>query len=220
MNSHLGVVIHVTAGEASPYNEFVNLANQVSSHFGIMNGRGGTTDGHIEQYVDCDLASYAQENGNYDYISVETEGVPTEPLTDSQIVSFARIYVWLNQTYGIPFVVVDSPGQRGIINHSDGGLSWGGHPCPGDIRSAQRQKIVDLAKGLINPVPPIPIGVDMSDNLVADANGGVWAVDPNNHLHYVSRQPADPSGFSDVDVTSDISNHYPNAKGVITVRTT
>src|ERR1017187_5392229 len=93
----LGCVIHVTAGEGDPYNEFANPNNQVSSHFGIGNGQGGMADGLIEQYVDTGNASWAQAAGNYSYLSVETEGEPTDPLTQNQVLSFARLLAWMNR---------------------------------------------------------------------------------------------------------------------------
>lgn len=140
MDGYLGVVIHVTVGEVSPYPEFDNPANQASSHFGILN------DGTIEQYVDTALQSWAQAAGNSTYISVETVGMPTDPLTSPQVQSFATLYRWLNQTHGVPFVITGTPGQPGFITHGDGGAAWGGHTgCPGLPRSQQRQQILDLA---------------------------------------------------------------------------
>lgn len=147
----LGCVIHVTAGEGDPYNEFANPANQVSSHFGIGNGQGGMADGALEQYVDTSLTAWAEAAGNANYISVETEGEPTDPLTNAQVVTFARLYAWLHEVHGIPFIVTDTPGQQGFITHGDGGVAWGNHiSCPGPQRSAQRQTILNLAA----PQPP------------------------------------------------------------------
>jgi hypothetical protein len=148
MSKHIGVVIHVTAGEGDPFNEFANPNNQVSSHFGIGNGQGGMADGQLEQYVDTLYQSWAQVAGNSTYISVETEGEPTDPLTLAQVATFARLYAWIVQQYpGIPMVVVDTPGMPGFITHGDGGPAWGGHTgCPGPQRSAERQGILNLAK--------------------------------------------------------------------------
>jgi hypothetical protein len=149
----LGVVIHVTAGEGDPYNEFANPANQVSSHFGILNGQGGTTDGAIEQYVDTSLTSWAEVAGNANYISVETEGEPTDPLTPAQVASFARLYQWIHSVHGVPYTITDTPGDVGFITHGDGGVAWGDHiDCPGPLRSAQRQTILNLASNQ----PPSP----------------------------------------------------------------
>jgi hypothetical protein len=153
----LGVVIHVTAGEGDPYNEFANPANQVSSHFGIGNGQGGMGDGLIEQYVDTAFMAWAEVNGNANYISVETEGEPTDPLTNNQILAFAAIMVWAHRTYGVPLVSVDTPGQLGLITHGDGGVGWGNHPgCPGPIRSQQRAAILYIADLVVNPPEPSP----------------------------------------------------------------
>lgn len=147
MAGYLGLVIHVTAGEGDPYNEFANPANQVSSHFGIGNGQGGMADGLIEQYVDTANESWAQVGGNSTYISVETEGLPSDPLTPAQVASFARLYQWAHNNHGIPYVITDTPGDRGFITHGDGGAAWGNHiDCPGPLRSPQRQDILNLAQ--------------------------------------------------------------------------
>lgn len=146
ISSILGVVEHVTAGQGDPFNEFANPANKVSSHFGILNGQGGTVDGRLEQYVDTSLQSWAQAAGNGTYISVETEGLPTEPLTSAQVATFGRLMAWINATHGVPLVITDTVGQRGLITHGDGGQPWGGHTgCPGDIRKAQRAAILAIA---------------------------------------------------------------------------
>ena len=117
MGTVLGVVEHVTAGEGDPYYEFANPANQVSSHFGIGNGQGGMADGLVEQYVDTANKSWAQGAGNTQYLSVETEGVPTQPLTNNQILAFAGIMAWAHNLYNIPLVISDTPGQKGT-HHS------------------------------------------------------------------------------------------------------
>jgi hypothetical protein len=178
----LGVVEHVTAGEGDPYNEFANPANQVSSHFGIGNGQGGMADGLIEQYVDTAFDSWAQSAGNSTYLSVETEGVPGDPLTPAQVASFGRIMAWAAQNYGVPLVVTDTPGQRGLIGHGDGGQAWGGHlGCPGPARLAQRPAILNAAGAV--PVPPpvtnseVPHMMDRTPD-----GGGYWQLKPDGSV--------------------------------------
>jgi len=172
MTGHLGVVEHVTAGEASPYPQFANPANQVSSHFGIGNGQGGMADGALEQYVDTDNQSWAQASGNAGYWSVETEGLPGDPLTQLQVAKFAQLYGWLAPLGNLPFVITDTVGQMGFITHSDGGPAWGNHlSCPGSIRAAQRQQILDLAR------TPITEG---NMNALDPTSGGTWIVDPSD----------------------------------------
>ena len=169
----LGCVIHVTAGEGDPYNEFANPANQVSSHFGIGNGRGGMADGLIEQYVDTNNQAWAQAAGNSSYLSVETEGMPTDPLTQNQILSFARLYAWMVQTHGLALAVVDVPGQRGLITHGDGGAAWGGHTgCPGPQRSSQRSQIIYLAGLILTPPAPAPVPQGAPSMFTTDPTSG------------------------------------------------
>lgn len=180
MSAHVGVVIHVTAGEGTPYNTFDNPANQVSSHFGILNGQGGTVDGAIEQYVDTALTAWAECDGNASYVSVETEGEPTESMTPAQVQSFARLYQWIAQTHNVPFAITDTPGAPGFILHGDGGAAWGGHTgCPGSLRAAQRQQVLDLAQnGASRPMSKVAAFCRTPSGrgyYMAGPDGGVFA---------------------------------------------
>lgn len=176
MTAHLGVVEHVTAGEGDPFWEFANPANQLSSHFGIGNGQGGMLDGAIEEYVDCDLMSWAQVDGNAGYLSVETEGEPTEALTPAQIHSFAQVVAWAHTTYEIPLVITDTPGQPGFITHGDGGVAWGGHfDCPGSVRAGQRQAVLLEAAAILNPAPaPIHLAKPAVGMACTTTGKGYW----------------------------------------------
>lgn len=146
----LGLVLHVAEGNGSLRGYF-----QRSVH---PNRKSATwwcgKDGRLEQYLDSTVEPWSQGDGNATYASVETEGYATEPLTDAQIVTLAHLYAWGAQVHGWPFEAVDTPGQRGLILHSDGGAAWGGHSCPGPIRAAQRADILDLTPAP-QPTPPV-----------------------------------------------------------------
>jgi hypothetical protein len=222
MASHIGVVIHVTAGEGDPYNEFANPANQVSAHFGIGNGRGGMADGLLEQYVDTGTVAWAQAAGNLTYVSVETEGEPADALTALQLVTFANLLAWLHTEHGIPLAVTNTPGAPGLITHGAGGVAWGDHPdCPGPARSAQRSEIVALAFQILNP----PIGADAmfsetvtvgtEERVIVGASGTGATL--NDHLLVFVLDPAylvDPTNGSAarpsvLDVTAGIGPQGP-----------
>lgn len=177
MGTVLGVVEHVTDGQGDPYYEFANPANQVSSHFGIGNGQGGMADGLVEQYVDTANKSWAQGAGNTQYLSVETEGVPTQPLTNNQILAFAGIMAWAHNLYNIPLVISDTPGQKGLITHAAGGAAWGGHTgCPGTIRANQRGAILYLASLIVNPPAPVPAQGDKRMIASTPSGNGYWII--------------------------------------------
>lgn len=187
----LGVVEHVTAGEGTPYNTFVNPANKVSSHFGILNGQGGTIDGRIEQYVDTQYESWAQAAGNSTYISVETEGQPTEQLTAAQVASFGKLMAWCHEVYAIPLVVTDTPGQRGLIAHGDGMAAWGGHEgCPGDLRKAQRPAILAAAGG-VTPSNPTTVPGELFAMLASDPAFAVRFL-----FRFALHREVDPGAFT------------------------
>lgn len=140
MSEHRGLVLHVCQGNGSEYGWFNNPASQASSTFWV------SKTGAIEQYGDSTWRMWAQAAGNSTFCSVETEGFASEALTDAQVKALARIVSWLHSTYGMPLTIIDSPSGKGFGWHGMGGAAWGGHySCPGDLRKAQRTRILTLA---------------------------------------------------------------------------
>jgi hypothetical protein len=148
LNASRGLVLHVNAGNGDPFNWWTNpAAPTASSHFQVMK------DGTLIQYVRCDLVAYAQIAGNGSWHSVETEGFPTEPLTDAQVAKLGSLYAWGHANCGWAMQLTDDPNGAGFGWHGMGGAAWGGHyGCPGDLRKAQRQHILDLASGADMPL--------------------------------------------------------------------
>ncbi len=209
----LGCVIHVTAGEGDPYNEFANPNNQVSSHFGIGNGQGGMADGLVEQYVDTGFSSWAQVAGNANYLSVETEGEPGDPLTPAQVQSFGQLLAWMYRTHGVPVVQTDTVGARGFITHGDGGTAWGGHfGCPGNLRASQRQAIIAVAIDLLFQPTPTPTQPTQEQMMTGSYGpNGEYTVSAaqagTNHLLVFTLSPGQP--WSVIDVTDAIQAAHP-----------
>lgn len=141
-----GLVVHVEVGtEAGTTSCFQNPRFQASAHFGCAN------DGSLDQFVDTDAVAWAEVAGNPGWISVETEGDPSTPLTDAQVASIGRLFQWLRGLYGFPSQTCDHDGT-GLTTHAHypSGIadpSWGGHPCPGPLRSAQLPAILAAAGG-------------------------------------------------------------------------
>ena len=151
MGAHLGLILHVQAGNGGLSGWFDNPAAKASSTWWVS--KAGT----LEQYVDADLTAWAQGTGNGEYNSVETEGYPTEPLTAVQEASLARLYAWGVTTYRWPLVTAETPGQAGFGWHGMGGGAWGGHTgCPGDLRKNRRPAILAAAGGTIPAPAPTP----------------------------------------------------------------
>lgn len=136
----LGLILHVTQAAHSEYGYFSDPSHKAVSHWWV--GKDGT----VEQYVDAEKISWAQVAGNHTYHSVETEGWATEPLTDAQVKAIGALYRWGIGEFGWPLQIANAPGTRGLGIHSMGGIAWGGHACPGDLRAAQRQTILDAAR--------------------------------------------------------------------------
>jgi len=144
----LGVVLHVNDGDAPSLYDWIAGNNDMSCHWQVAK------NGQVEQYVDTDNAAWCQMDGNADYLSIETQGFPTEQLTTSQVSAISRLLAWLNDTHGIPLRVADEPGQAGFGWHGMGGQAWGGHTgCPGELRKAQMQTVLDLAEAIEQPGP-------------------------------------------------------------------
>jgi len=168
MSAHHGLVLHVQVGTGDCYGEFSVPANQASSTWWVAK------DGTLVQYVDSDLIAWTQAGGNSTWNGVETEGYPTEALTNPQILTLARIYVWGHQTYGWPLVMTDDVNGAGFIWHGAGGMAWGGHPgCPGDLRKAQRAAVLYIAGLVLNP--PTPTYSQESNMIASTPSGnGYW----------------------------------------------
>lgn len=167
----LGLVLHVAEGNGSLHDYFQRSVHPNRKSSTWWCGKSG----RLEQYLDSQTVPWSQGDGNATYASVETEGYATEPLTDAQVITLAHLYAWGAQVHGWPYAAVDTPGQRGLILHSDGGAAWGGHACPGPIRAAQRADILSLTP----PSPPVQEDDDMP-GLIAQATGDtrVYLVNP------------------------------------------
>lgn len=136
MGPVLGWILHVAEMNGSPFDLFDTPGSDKVSTGWVAN------DGRVEQYLSVTERPWAQKAGNSSYYAWETEGFHTEPLTDAQVRSLAKIHVW----HETPDNVIDSPGGRGIGTHSMGGADYGGHACPGTIRAAQRGLIISTAQ--------------------------------------------------------------------------
>lgn len=143
MAEHLGLCLHVAETDGSLYHYFsgTQAPNRKSSTWWV--GKSG----RIEQYVPGSMTAWAQGEGNGTYNSVETEGHTNEEFTLFQLAGLAFIYRYGHNKWGWLYQIVHTPGHRGLIAHSDGGAAWGGHPCPGDLRSNERATILQVAAG-------------------------------------------------------------------------
>lgn len=137
----LGLIVHVQAGNNSPYGWFNNPTAQASSTWWV--GKKGER----EQYGNPDTDKFwAQAQGNPIYHSGEGEGLPSEPLTAEQVESYGVAFAFGVERYGWKPQIINAPGQSGLGWHGMGGLTWGNHPyCPGELRKAQRTAILQAA---------------------------------------------------------------------------
>lgn len=183
MVDHLGLILHVQEGQNSPFGWFCNPQSRTSSTWWV------SKSGAVEQFVDADVAAWAQGAGNTHYNSVETEGHAEAALTEAQIDALAHLYVWGHQTYNWPMLLAERAGQGGLGWHGMGGAAWGGHVhCPGELRKGQRILILTRAAQLLEPPtiqeaskmigkPAVAIRSTPSGNgyWIAASDGGVFA---------------------------------------------
>jgi hypothetical protein len=210
MNNHLGLVLHVQVGNGSLYGYFNNPASQVSAHFWCAK------DGRLEQYVDTEVVAWAEAAGNPNYLSVETEGFPTEPLTAAQVSKVAELLYWSASNYKFPIAGPVAHGQAGFTPHSNPNgtpdPAWGNHSCPDPIRLAQMADIIAAA------LPPLPVPIKEETMSICPLDGGgvaisaVGAGSRNEHLLvFTLSNPENPSapGYNVLDVTTGIGTGDP-----------
>lgn len=147
-----GVILHVNVDENGTSDSFFEAGDDVNPDgvtptFQVYKSEAA---GGIHQYLPFDWQPACQRDGNYNYGAIETAGMPDEPLTDYQLDACAKICAAYHAHLGMPLTLADKPGDKGLGTHQMGGAAWGGHPCPGTVRTAQRPKILELA----TPKPP------------------------------------------------------------------
>ncbi|MEU3597399.1 N-acetylmuramoyl-L-alanine amidase [Streptomyces sp. NPDC006798] len=135
-----GLILHVQEGEGSLHERFSTPAYRSSAHFWVSQA------GEIEQYVSIHDRAWTQRAGNAAWASIETSGFARNPLTGPQVEAVARVYTWGVRVHGWPVEVTDSPDGAGLGTHSMGDAAWGGHACPGTLRSAQRTAVMDRVR--------------------------------------------------------------------------
>lgn len=164
MRSYTGIVLHVNDANSGDLFGWITGNGSMSCHFQVLK------DGTIYQYIDTAYSSWCQADGNNDYLSIETQGFPAEPLTDQQVASCAAIVGFVNAEHGIPLQIADSLGDRGLGWHGMGGAGWGGHfGCPGDLRKTQRAQILTLASGQApHSDPSTPVQEDDMPYIICD----------------------------------------------------
>lgn len=142
-------VWHIMQGNIlGTYEEFMNPHSQVSSHFGISDGKNAP-DGEIWQYVRVTDTAWHNADGNPYCVGVENAGWSGNPLTDAQLHSGGRLFEWLHDEF--PAIAMWRNTRpytgRGLSWHGLGGQDWGNHPdCPGVPVVAQLGHILRLGE--------------------------------------------------------------------------
>lgn len=163
------VILHTAVTNAESLFSSMNKDGTPTSHFYV------SREGVVEQYIDTDVRSTANLEGNHDCLTIETwdgfgkiwrDGDPVPPWNDDQVAALVDLVAWLCQTHDIPVQQLKSSmaGTRGIGWHRQGidgnfprgllggrvrgGEEWsssGGKVCPGDARI--RQVVKEIIPG-------------------------------------------------------------------------
>jgi hypothetical protein len=176
----IGLVLHVMEGTLEGSDSWFRrtpTANDSgsSAHFGLAK------DGRLWQWVDTEDKAWAQEAGNNSYVSVECEEKVGDTLTAAQLAALVRLVQWMHDHHGMPFTLANKPGERGLGYHAMGGVAWGNHPCPGAPIIAQRQAILNAAKGGTLPMFDPPIGPFCA--MRAWVDGGYYGLGPDGAMY-------------------------------------
>lgn len=141
-----GVLMHQQVGYGSLFGFFNNPASQVSAHFWIPRS------GRAEQYVDSTRVAWHARQLNVEWCGVECEGMPTDPITDSQVEQFGAILAEGARRHGWPIKLAANAGDTGLGYHRmPGGVNTA---CPSDLRLSRRPDIVAAAGGATPSRPP------------------------------------------------------------------
>ena len=174
-----GLVVHIAEGSYEGTIAWQkNPAASVSSHFVC------DTDGTLAQVVDTADTAWTQIAGNGHWLSVECAGFTPNPLTPQQVQALSVLLRRCHHAYGVPYAVATDPTMRGLGHHSMGtnghsvptdtwtGPTWGHTDCPGPAIVAQKQSIVDLARGF-----------DMPKFVRVRTTGAVWLTNGPDRYH-------------------------------------
>ena len=162
----MGVVMHTQVGNnPGTVAWFNNPASQASAHFCVAQ------DGQIVQMgpIGKGWIAWAEAAGNPAWYSIEhaDNTDPAIPLTVEQITASAQLVEVLSRFAGFPLQVSNSTEEKGYGTHAMGAAAWGGHTsCPGTVRAAQRQQILDLARQIR----------DVPDRVVHWRSMGLWSL--------------------------------------------
>jgi len=142
-----GAVMHTMAGfYEGTISWFNNPKSKASAHFGV------SWSGKIHQFGPVNgWMAWAQEAGNPHWFSIEFEDdlKSAIPLTQAQINAGGQLLECLSAASvgNFPIRISNDPGTEGFGWHGMG-KDWGHQVCPGDVRKAQRQKIIDVAEAI------------------------------------------------------------------------
>ena len=168
----LGVILHTDAGNsASLYNYFNGPSGGIESHFHIPKKNP------VEQYRDTGFEADANLKANsfyvdgirYGFLSVETQGLASDPWNDYQLTEIKKLIQWARSVHPrILLRVCPGPFSAGIGYHtlfgSPGPWTPVAKSCPGPLRIKQfNDVLVPWFKTAATPPSKPPTTKDIID---------------------------------------------------------
>lgn len=159
----LGVILHTDAGnQASLFNYFNGPSGGIESHFHIPKKNP------VEQYRDTGFEADANLKANsfyvggkrYGFLSVETQGLASDPWNDYQLAEIKKLILWAKGVHPlIKLRVCPGAYDAGIGYHtlfgSPGPWTPVAKSCPGPVRIKQFRELLVPWFSSTTPVPDV-----------------------------------------------------------------
>lgn len=174
------LIFHTAVTSATSLWSSMNTPGTPTSHFYLAG------NGHMEQYIDTQIMSSANLEGNPDCITIETQdmgsgfppwsGSDVPRWTKEQVEALAALAAWCHRTHGIPLVQLPSsrPGTTGVGWHRlgiDGNFPQGllsGRAPGGEQWSSSAGKVCpgdNRIKQVVSEVLPLARGNGEDDDM-------------------------------------------------------
>ena len=195
------LVLHVMeGGYAGSVAWMVDPRAKASAHFALRE------DGaELTQLAPANEKAWAQCSGNSAGLSLELPGRTADGLPDALWRAAAVVWGWASIAYDIPPVWAAGGVGRGLAQHHDGGLAWGGHVECSGVGSPEWMRFVGYvqsARAELKALPSLPTLALHGLPGPADVLHEASTVDPTpSHGGAARNEPGDvhahptPSGY-------------------------
>ncbi len=187
--SHDLAIVHMCEGSYVGSTSWLCCASVGASAHLIMSEDGS----EVSQLVPLQFKAWAECQGNGRGVSLEIPGITAQGIPEARWRAAALIVAWLCRAYAIPPVWAQGGQGRGIAQHHDGGVAWGGHVDCSGVGSPTWLAFVGYVKDAYDafgdgPLPPFalhglpaPHAVELPPNVLPEpSHGGAARNEPGD----------------------------------------